>query len=413
MKFDTIIIGGGLSGLTCGISIAKTGRRVAIVSAGQNTLHFNGGFMELLGNIDGTEVSNPIKAINQLPDSHPYQKIGAERCAQLADQAKQQLADAGIVMKGECQRNHWRITPIGVTKPTWLSLQGMACSDQATSLPWSQVTLINLNGFIDLPINFLIHNLSQLGVQVTVKDLNLEALSNARRSATEMRSTSLARILSNTSKLGQLAEAINQTTSEGEVVLMPAIIGLDDVNAVDILKAQVKAQLHFLATLPPSVPGTRMSAMLKHYYKMLGGTYLLGDSVCKVVMEGNRVKQLHTSKLQNTPLISDHYVLASGSFMSQGLMSTPERIYEPLMELDVDAPADRDQWSHYGLLGDQPFMSCGVVTDKDFHALKGGIAIENLHVIGAILGGHNPVAMGDGGGVDMLTALSVAQDIIN
>ena len=34
----TLIIGAGLSGLTCGIALAKTGRRVTIVSAGPSTL---------------------------------------------------------------------------------------------------------------------------------------------------------------------------------------------------------------------------------------------------------------------------------------------------------------------------------------------------------------------------------------
>lgn len=412
MKFDTIIIGGGLSGLCCGITLAKAGQRVAIVSAGQNTLHFNGGSMELLGNMDGTEVERPLQVIESLSDNHPYRKIGVSWCAALATEAQNLLSDAGIAMQGNAEQNHWRITPIGMTKPAWLSLDGMATSPSGSNLPWKHVTVLNLNGFIDLPIDFLTHNLTQQGTNVTIKDIKCDFLANARRSATEMRATNLARVLTSTSKVSQLAEAINEATGNEEVVLMPAVIGLDDRNVIDMLKAQVKAPLQFVATMPPSVPGTRMATLLKHYYKMLGGTYLMGDTACQCAIEDSCVKQINTAKLQDMPLRAAHYVLASGSFMSQGLMSTPERIYEPLFGLDVDAPADRENWSKYGLLGDQPFMGCGVVTDERFHAIKDGKVIANLYAIGAVLGGHNPVVMGDGTGVDMLTALAVAHHIL-
>ena len=96
MRMDTVIMGGGLSGLTCGIALAKRGQRVTIVAGGQSTLMFNGGSMELLGNIDGQDVTNPLQAITTLPQNHPYSKIGDNRIAEIADEAKQLLADAGI-----------------------------------------------------------------------------------------------------------------------------------------------------------------------------------------------------------------------------------------------------------------------------------------------------------------------------
>ena len=80
MRYDTIIMGGGLSGLTAGITLASAGKRVCIVSAGQNSLHFNSGSFDLLGyDNNGKVVERPLEAIAALNDQHPYKKIGVER----------------------------------------------------------------------------------------------------------------------------------------------------------------------------------------------------------------------------------------------------------------------------------------------------------------------------------------------
>ena len=410
---NTLIIGGGLSGLTCGIALAKTGRRVAIVSAAPSSLQLNGGAMELLGCVDGKEVTRPLEAIASLPPEHPYQKVGADRCARLAIEAKQLLDDTGIYTTGSAERNHWRITPLGVTKPAWLSLRSMATCDTPDRLPWKRVTLLNLQGFIDFPIQFVAHNLSQLGCEVIVRDIMVERICQPRRTASEMRAANLARTIGTGSKLQELADAINKASTADEVVLLPAITGMEDDYPVMQLRRRVKASLHFLATMPPSVPGTRMATMLRHYFKMLGGTFLAGDTANCVEMADGHVAGIRTAKSPDRPLVAEHYVLATGSLMSQGLVATTEGIVEPLFQLDVDAPAEREQWSHYGLMGDQPFMHFGVLTDATLHALKDGEPIDNLHVIGSILAGHNPLTMGDGTGVELLTALAVAHKIIS
>ena len=75
MKFDTVIIGGGLSGLACGIRLQKKGVKCAIISAGQSALHFSSGSFELLNRLpDGTAVENPVEAVAKLEASHPYKK---------------------------------------------------------------------------------------------------------------------------------------------------------------------------------------------------------------------------------------------------------------------------------------------------------------------------------------------------
>ena len=73
MKFDTLIIGGGLAGLTCGIRLQKNGMKCAIVSTGQSALHFSSGSFDLLNELsDGTKVDSPVAAVEKINMNHPY-----------------------------------------------------------------------------------------------------------------------------------------------------------------------------------------------------------------------------------------------------------------------------------------------------------------------------------------------------
>ena len=180
MRMDTVIMGGDLSGLTCGIALAKRGQRVTIVAGGQSTLMFNGGSMELLGNIDGQDVTKPLQAITTLPQNHPYSKIGDNRIAEIADEAKQLLADAGINMAGDATANHWRITPMGIAKPAWLTLSENLRIDDLSQLPAKRVALMCIRGYFDQPNGMLAQGLRDLGFDVLAIEFTTDDISALR-----------------------------------------------------------------------------------------------------------------------------------------------------------------------------------------------------------------------------------------
>ncbi len=106
-------------------------------------------------------------------------------------------------------------------------------------------------------------------------------------------------------------------------------------------------------------------------------------------------------------------VLASGSFFSNGLVATFDKIYEPILDLDILSLPHRADWSHSNLFAPQPYLQFGVNTDNHLRPLRGGVALENLHAIGAVLGGYDPLQQGCGAGVSLTSAVFVAEQIIS
>ena len=188
MKYETIIIGGGLTGLLSGISLAERGHKVAIISAGQSALHFSSGSFELF---DSAE--NPLKGIAELPTQHPYRKIGIEAVERYADAVKDIFARAGIKCSGDKSRNHYRITPIGMIKSAWLTLDDYATFESAERLPWRRVALVNFEGYIDFFPKFLDSCFAKRGVSCDLHTISLKEFEHLRESTTEMLATNIAR----------------------------------------------------------------------------------------------------------------------------------------------------------------------------------------------------------------------------
>lgn len=412
MRMDTVIMGGGLSGLTCGIALAKRGKRVTIVSGGQSTMLFNGGSMELLGAIDGKAVTRPLEAIATLPQDHPYSIIGASNITALANEAQQLLADTGIMMDGTVDANHWRITPMGVAKPAWLTLNDHLRIDDLDNLPAKRLAIMNIRGYLDQPNAMLAQGLKGIGFEVEVIEFTTDDITSLRRSPSEMRATSLAKRLGSNAALQRIADQINSLAANTDLVLLPSVLGLSDDTDIQTLQSMTKKPLRLVATLPPSVAGMRMHAQMRHYFRMLGGNYLMGDNAVRGTLDGDRLIAVNTAKLRDMPLRADNFVLATGSFISRGLVADYEHVYEPVLGVDVNADSDRDKWTRFGVMEPQAYARYGVATDEGLRCLIQGKPVQNLRAIGSILSGHDAIKMGDGTGVSLLTALAAAHSII-
>ena len=407
MKYETIIIGGGLSGLLSGIALARSGRSVAIISAGQSALHFSSGSFELLN-----RAVNPLEGLESLDDSHPYRKIGKELLIKYTNDFVTFATEAGMKINGDATRNHYRLSPIGLLKPAWLTLDDYAAFDNDEHLPWRKVAIFNLNGYLDFYPKFLISGLSKKGIECEVSTLTIPQLENLRKSTTEMRAANIARVMTGET-ISAIAKEINAHIGAVNAVLMPAVFGLFDNSPVEQLRSLVNVPVYFVPTMPASVPGVRTQIQLRKYFQQLGGTYFIGDNVTEGTLNGNRLESITTMNHGDMEFTADNFILATGSFFSHGIIASQAKVYEPIFGLDVEAHDQRENWCNIDLYKEQPYMKYGVITDAGFHAMTGGVTIENVYAAGSILAGQNAIEDGCGAGVAITTALHVANQIIN
>ena len=369
MRFDTVIVGGGLAGLIAGISLQKAGKSTAIVSTGQNALHFFSG------------------------------------CFESIQEAPQQVLDifneAGI-------RVHYkpgvRLMPMGTFKESALSL------DDVSLFPTPQfgkrVLIINFMGYHDFFSSFLAEGLEKQGMECRIRFLTLGELTQPELGPNEMRAVQIARKMDDVWE--KVVQEVRVLLKDEDTVILPQVFGLKDASVPTRIRQGIPAQVVFAGTLPPSVPGIRTQMQLKKRYEVLGGTYLMGDRVTGAHVYQDVVQNVVTKQLDRHYLEADHFILASGSFFSKGLVSNPFKIYEPLFELDMDYSQDRNAWYNPTFANHQPYMGFGVKTDANLQPSRKGVPVKNLYVIGSILGETHP-ELGSGAGLAIRSALKVTE----
>lgn len=417
MKFDTIIIGGGLSGLICGIYLSQQGQRCVIISSGQSALHFSSGSFDLLNNLpDGTNVQKPLEVINELSKqapTHPYAKLGENKFRELVEKAEIFLKNAGISTQGNYKENHYRVTPMGTLKPTWLTLKNLLTSENEKHLPVQHPGIFNVTGFLDFYSQFIADEFLKIGTKCSIHSINFPALEHLRKNPTEMRSVNIARVFDKQENINELTRILKTESGNCDSIILPAIVGLNQENVIDHLQKEINKPIYLLPTLPPSVPGIQTQQKLRSVFLQNGGVYMLGDSILRADMEGNRISQLYSLNHGNIPFIGQILSLPTGSYFSQGLIATPEKVYEPIFDLDVTFIPNRTQWYASDVFAAQPYQSFGIKTDNMYHCMRGGNVFENLYATGAILEGFNPLKEGCGAGVSILSAMYIAEQILN
>ncbi|TKF18955.1 glycerol-3-phosphate dehydrogenase subunit GlpB [Vibrio genomosp. F6] len=429
IQFDVAIIGGGVAGYTAGLRCLEAGLKTVLVSQGQSAMHFSSGSIDLLGQTpDHQAVQFPLNAIRQFPQNfplHPYAKLGAAKVENALNWYQHKLTQLGLPLHQQANgENHFRITPMGTLKATWMSQPFVhQVTTQASSLAFKKIMMVSIEGFRDFQPQIAVDNLAKdpmfKGIEVSSLNVSINAFKTMERNPHELRSIDLSRVLKDESEFNAFADQLMTHASQDDLVVLPAILGNGDGLALMTkLKARTGLNFHEVPTMPPSLLGIRVEETMSQAFIRLGGTLLKGDYAIggeiNETENGTELSILNTKNLSDLPLKAEHYILASGSFFSKGLIAGHQEISEPVFNLDVCHAGLRETWRENDFFTDKRhlFMSFGVETDQHFRPSIAGKTLNNVYCAGAILAHYNPVVEGSGSGVAISTAHSISEAII-
>lgn len=422
MKFDSIVIGGGMAGLSAALRLAEAGQKTLLMASGQSALHFSSGSVDLLESDGDPRAALP--AFMAAHPDHPYSKVGMQNIEGSLADLQRHCAEEGLPLMRQ-EHNHHRLTPIGTLKSTWLSPDTCACVTDAPAP--DAILLATLEGFRDFHPALAAANLATHArfahSRILTGEIRLPQLAQFSRNPHEFRSADIARLFDKQGPgqqdlLADLAREISRMVQGCGVpgcrhIVLPACLSLGLVGPrLSELERRTGCTIKEVATMPPSLIGMRMQEALKRRFMALGGTFLTSERVLGARYDGDKVIGVHSQHGEDQLFEADHFVLASGSFFSRGLESRLGGIREPIFDADVLSLAERDTWAGRRLFDHHPFMGFGVKTDERLRVLRGGRPLTNLYGAGSVLAHYDPIKEGSGSGVAVATGWQAAGHIL-
>jgi len=199
---------------------------------------------------------------------------------------------------------------------------------------------------------------------------------------------------------------------------LPAVLGFDRVADICLdLEERLGVGVFEIPLLSPSLPGMRLAGLLKRDLLEAGVDYRQGAPIAGVESSGGRVTvACRAGNSREERILAEHVVVATGRFFGGGLEASRRGVRETLLDLSVEAPADRDNWHMASFLGapGHPINRVGVRVDTSLRPVgRDGLPVyENLFVAGAVLASHDWVREKSGAGISVATGHAVIESVL-
>lgn len=415
---DLLIIGAGLAGLSAAYTAANAGLSARVIAKGWGTTHWHAGTVDVLGYApdNGTLVNFPFTVVGEWShngNDHPYAVLGVDALRAALDEIASLTHRLGLPYGGadEPGCNLMLPSPVGAVRPVYLAPNAQLAGRLDSDHP---ILVVGFEGMRDFYPKLIADNLNRQGHPARAALLPISLVTGRR----DFNTVLLSEIVEDPDNLDRLAEALSRLVKPDERIGLPAFMGFRHHRRVmERLRQAADAPVFEIPTLPPSVPGIRLTDVLRRHLHSLGVRVEIGMEVIGVSSDGDRVQWVETATSAR-PLKhrAQNFLLATGGILGGGIDSDHTgRVWETIFDLPLTAPQRSAGWFHPQFLdpAGHPIFRGGVRVNNHFQPVgSDGLPVyANLWAAGGTLAGADPIHERSLEGIAIGTGMAAAEEI--
>jgi glycerol-3-phosphate dehydrogenase subunit B len=302
-------------------------------------------------------------------------------------------------------------SPAGAGRPAFLAPLAQRAGDLRQRQPMLVVGFTEMRDFYP---HLIAENLAAQGHPARALLLPLDIISAAQ----DRNTVQLATTLDEEQVQRRLAETLRGLVAPGERIGLPAILGLHrHAEAMELIARVAGAPVFEIPTLPPSVPGIRLTTALRRHLGQLGVRVEVGMEAIGFEAAGDTIRWVETATSAR-PIRhqAQRFLLATGGVLGGGFDSDAQgRFWEVVFGLPLTTPQDRRQWFRPLFLdpAGQPVFHGGVRVDGCWQAVDaaGQPVYRNLWAAGGVLAHADPILERSLEGVGLATAFAAVGEM--
>ena len=420
LECDLAIIGCGLSGMAAALFAAENG--VSTVVAGvSGGLIFASGLLDVMGNHPietGHRWVDPwvaIDAVSKDIPNHPYARITPGLIKESLGQVVSFLGENDLSYVKSGENNSEIMTQLGTTKTSYYIPQTMW--EGVSALKEKRPCLIvGFDELKDFSAARVAKGLMGRWPRLRWRNISLKGMVKI---SSLVSGDILARDMETAGNVENLTNLIRPHLKDAETVGLPAILGMKQPQRIiEKLSHELGAKVFEIPTTPLSVPGLRLNEVFTQGLAAKGVKLFFPERILSWEKENDGSFLLAMGQNPQKKWIkAEGVILATGRFWAHGLRADRDRIREPLFDLPVHQPENRNHWhcEHFLDLRGHPVNRAGLNIDDQFRPLNrsGKPALGNLFAAGSILAHQDWMRMKCGSGLAISSAYAAVTAFSN